>query len=98
MLPGNQGFLVVLGKSEGCLCSQETPRERTSSMVQTLELSSGLFHGKVGRFISVGCERVALGLATSCLPSMRCWRKLCTGSSVVAQGDRVEILCVHPFF
>ena len=57
MVPGNQGFLVVLGKCEGCLCSQETLRERASSMVQT----SGLFHGKVGRFISVGCERVAWG-------------------------------------
>ena len=61
MVPRNQGFLVVLGKCESHLCSQETPRERTSSMVQTLELSSGMFHGKVGRFISVGCERVAWG-------------------------------------
>ena len=28
--PGNQGFLVVFGKCEGCLCSQETLRERTA--------------------------------------------------------------------
>ena len=59
MVPGNQGFLVVLGKCEGCLCSQETLWERTSSMVQTLELSFGLFHGKVSRFFSVGSQRVA---------------------------------------
>ena len=61
MVPGNQGFLVVLGKCEGRLCSQETSRERTSSMVQTLELSSGLFHGKVSRFLSAESERVAWG-------------------------------------
>ena len=61
MVPGNQGFLVVVGKCEGHLCSQETLWERTSSMVHTVDLSSGLFHGKVSRFISAGSERVAWG-------------------------------------
>ena len=92
MVPRNQRFLVVLGKCEGCLCSLETLWERTSSMVQTLEMSSGLFHRKVGRFFSVGCERVAWGWRTWCLPSMRCWRKL--GTNCVL--DHVEILCAHP--
>ena len=44
---------------EGRLSSWSALWERTSSVVQTLELSSGLFHGKVSRFVSAGSERVA---------------------------------------
>ena len=53
-------FLWCLASAKAA-CVPRSLRERTSSMVQTLELSSGLFHGKVGRFISVGCERIAWG-------------------------------------
>ena len=95
MVPRNEKFLVVCGKCDG---SQETLQERTSRMVQTLELSSGLFHCKVSRFVSAGSLEGRLGLGTRCHPSMRCWRTLGTSCRVIAQVCWIvwKISCVHP--
>ena len=44
------------GLREGCLTSAKVVWQRTSSVVQTLELSFDVFHSKGSRFILVGGE------------------------------------------
>ena len=56
MVPKNEGVVMVLGMREGRLTSAKVVWQRTSCVVQTVELSFGVFHSQGSRFILVGCE------------------------------------------
>ena len=54
--PRKEGIAVVPGMRDGRFTSAKVVRQRTSSVVQTLELSFGVFHSKGSRFILVRGE------------------------------------------